>query len=245
MSAVMHPQQDFSVYFTGRPVSPLQDKALFKSVEELRYQVYCEECGFLPAEDYPEGRETDEHDANSAHFVALNQVDQLVGYVRLVFPDALQVFPFQTHCVSVLDNVILPPAAQSAEISRLMVHRTYRRRDGERPPAGIVPPDHQSRPEPAHIQEKRNPSPQILLTMYREMYVYSVKNDIRYWYAAMERSLARILTRMNFGFQQIGPFTDYYGPVAPYVADLRILEYQVSQRDSKLYAWMREPLLKS
>lgn len=245
MNIVMHPQQAFSVQFTGRAVSPEQDKALFRSIEELRYQVYCEECGFLSANDYPDRRETDEYDAGSAHFAAMNKADQLVGYVRLVFPDALQAFPFQSHCVSVLDNVILPPAEQSAEISRLMVHKTYRRRDGERPPAGMVPPDHQPRPEPAHIQEKRTPSPQILLSLYREMYHYSVKNNIRYWYAAMERSLARLLTRMNFGFQQIGPFTDYYGPVAPYVADLRILEYQVSQRDPALFAWMRAPIIES
>ncbi|WP_367065155.1 PEP-CTERM/exosortase system-associated acyltransferase [Oryzisolibacter sp. LB2S] len=242
MSAVLQPQQGFSVHFTGQAVSPQQDKALFRSIEQLRYQVYCEECEFLPASDYPEQRETDEYDANSAHFAALNQTDQLVGYVRLVFPDALQAFPFQTHCVSVLDNIILPPAAQSAEISRLMVHNTYRRRQGEKPPAGMLSPDYQPRPEPPEVQEKRNPSPQILLTLYREMYHYSVKNNIRYWYAAMERSLARILTRMNFGFQQIGPFTDYYGPVAPYVADLRVLEYQLSQRDPALYAWMRQPL---
>lgn len=62
---------------------------------------------WLPApEDYPSKRETDEHDASSAHFAALNLSNELVGYVRLVFPDALENFPFQTHCVSILDNVI-------------------------------------------------------------------------------------------------------------------------------------------
>ena len=240
MNAVLQPQQEFSVQFMGQAVHPLRDKALFSAIEELRYQVYCEECGFLAPEDYPNKRETDEYDDNSAHFATLNQREQLVGYVRLVFPDALKNFPFQTHCVSILDNVILPPPAQSAEISRLMVHQTYRRRHGERPPAGF--PSVEPEPEPERANNQRNPSPQIMLTMYREMYVYSVNNDIRYWYAAMERSLARILTRMNFGFQQIGPFTDYYGPVAPYVADLRVLEYQLGQRDPALLAWMRAPL---
>jgi N-acyl amino acid synthase of PEP-CTERM/exosortase system len=99
--------------------------------------------------------------------------------------------------------------------------------------------------EAPRANDQRNPSPQIMLALYREMYVYSVNNNIRYWYAAMERSLARILARMNFGFQQIGPFTDYYGPVAPYVADLRVLEYQVGQRDPALLAWMRAPLAQS
>ncbi len=238
MNAVLQPQQEFSVQFSGQAVQPERDKALFSTIEELRYQVYCEECGFLAPKDYPEKRETDEHDASSAHFAALNHSEQLVGYVRLVLPDALQGFPFQTHCVSILDSVILPPPAQSAEISRLMVHKNYRRRHGEKPPAGFS----SAEPEAPRANDQRNPSPQIMLTLYREMYVYSVNNDIRYWYAAMERSLARILTRMNFGFQQIGPFTDYYGPVAPYVADLRVLEYQLGQRDPALLAWMRAPL---
>jgi N-acyl amino acid synthase of PEP-CTERM/exosortase system len=74
------------------------------------------------------------------------------------------------------------------------------------------------------------------------MYAYSLKNEIRYWYAAMERSLARILSRMHFGFQQIGPATDYYGPVAPYVADLRVLEHQLGARNPLLLNWMQKAI---
>lgn len=234
MNAVLNPPQEFS-QFWGREVVPHHDGPLYRSVEELRYQVYCEECGFLRPEEYPGGRESDEHDINSAHFAALSQSDELAGYVRLVLPDAIQTFPFQTHCVALLDDVVLPPASLSAEISRLMVRKDYRRRHGEQPPSGVS----NDKFEAAHVPEMRNPSPQILLSLYREMYAYSLQNDIRYWYAAMERSLARILTRMNFGFLQIGPATDYYGPVAPYVADLRVLERQLAERNPALLAWMR------
>ena len=115
-----------------------------------------------------------------------------------------------------------------------MVRKNYRRRHGEQPPSGAAMDE-----DAAYPHEMRNPSPQILLCLYRAMYLYSLKNGIRYWYAAMERSLARILTRMNFGFQQIGPATDYYGAVAPYVADLRFLEQQLSQKSPDLLHWMR------
>lgn len=84
----------------------------------------------------------------------------------------------------------------------------------------------------------RNNTPQILLSLYRQMYAFSLNNGIRYWYAAMERSLARVLTRMNFGFRQVGPPTDYYGPVAPYLADLRELEARVGKSNPALLAWM-------
>lgn len=42
MPAVLQPQQKFSVNFSGHAVQPSRDKAFFKSIEELRYQVYCE-----------------------------------------------------------------------------------------------------------------------------------------------------------------------------------------------------------
>lgn len=228
-------QIDFATHFRSTEVVPSRDEDLMRAAQALRFQVYCVECGFLEQSDYPMQRESDEHDGNSAHFAAMNLQGEMAGYVRLVLPDAIDTFPFQNHCVSLLDGVILPPANLSAEISRLMVRQDYRRRAGELPPIGF-PAVAQG---PAASNERRDPSPQILLSMYRRMYAYSVKHGVRYWYAAMERSLARALSRMNFGFQQIGPATDYYGPVAPYVADLRVLEAQLSQHNPALLSWMR------
>ena len=59
-----------------------------------------------------------------------------------------------------------------------------------------------------------------MLGMYREMYRYSRKAGIRYWFAAMERALARSMDKIGFHFVPAGPETNYYGPVAPYVIDL-------------------------
>jgi N-acyl amino acid synthase of PEP-CTERM/exosortase system len=234
-------EQDFSTHFHGAEVLPSSQGDLMRSVYALRFQVYCIECGFLDQADFPNGQEVDEHDENSAHFVAVNLEDEVAGYVRLVSPDAIHTFPFQNHCVSLLAGAVLPPASQSAEISRLMVRHDYRRRAGELPPIGGL-----TAKQGADLpNERRAPSPQILLSMYRQMYAHSVQNGIRYWYAAMERSLARALGRLHFGFRQIGPATDYYGPVAPYVADLRVLEMQLSQHNPALLSWMRstpEPL---
>lgn len=234
MNAILPPHKNFSTDFSGYEFSLVNDENLLLAVQELRYQVYCEECRFLDPDDYPGKRESDEHDVNSSHFVALNKKNTVAGYVRLIPPDAIHTFPFQNHCVDLLEGAVLPPANCSAEISRLMVRKDYRRRHGERPPSGAAMEE-----DSTYLHEMRNSSPQILLSLYRAMYIFSLRNGIRYWYAAMERSLARILTRMNFGFQQIGPATDYYGPVAPYVADLRFLEHQLSQKNPDLLRWMR------
>jgi N-acyl amino acid synthase of PEP-CTERM/exosortase system len=207
---------------------------LMQQAFRLRFHVYCIECGFLSAADCPQQLESDAQDAHSAHFCALNQRDELVGYVRLVRPDAAQAFPFQQHCGVLNPGMALVAPAKSAEISRLMVRQDYRRRSGDLL-AGVTAEPVLALP----AQERRDHSAQILLGLYRQMYAFSRRNGIRYWYAAMERALARILTRMQFNFLQIGPQADYYGPVAPYRLDLRELEIRLEERRPQLMAWLR------
>jgi len=205
------------------------------SVFALRFDVYCVECNFLPGEDYPDGLERDEYDAESVHFCEFDANQSPAGYVRLVLPDTVDCFPFQQHCTT-LDPSVLPDPGQSAEISRLMVHSSFRRRRTDGMP-GLLS-DHDPAPLPG---ERRSNSPQVVLGLYRQMYAFSVAHGIRYWYAAMERSLARSLNQMNLRFRRLGPETDYFGPVAPYVADLRELERHLAATHPALFAWMTRP----
>lgn len=190
----------------------------FRSALELRFQVYCLECNFLSPDDYPDGVETDEHDDGAAHFYAFDSQEELVGYVRLVRPDAERMFPIQRNCKLTVASAELPAPNASAEISRLMVRNDYRRRRSDRL-SGVTAEQNAA----AFAGERRHEAPQILLSLYRQMYAYSRTNGIDHLYAAMERPLARSLQRMSFAFRSIGPETDYYGPVAPYLADLREL----------------------
>jgi N-acyl amino acid synthase of PEP-CTERM/exosortase system len=231
----------FAPYFRSRQAHPGPDDALMAQVFGLRFQVYCVECGFLPAASYPSGRETDRFDAQSAHFCAFNGNDELVGYVRLVRAGAAQTLPFLDNCVlQAPPGVALLDFAQtaqtSAEISRLMVRHDYRRRRHDNLAGVTVQPGGAS---PTH--EKRRDTPQILLSLYRQMYAYSHEHGIRHWYAAMEPALGRVLARMDFAFVQIGPLADYYGPVAPYRADVRELEARLGSRNPGLLAWLRAP----
>jgi N-acyl amino acid synthase of PEP-CTERM/exosortase system len=214
----------------------MPDDAPLRDAFDLRYNVYCLECRFLDPRAYPDGLETDGDDPASAHFGAYNQGHELVGYVRLVPPDAQGRLPWELHCKSLRDGARLPPRAQSAEISRLMVREDYRRRRGDTL-AGVPGGD----PETAERVERRAATPQILLTLYRQMYRYSVAKDIRHWYAAMERPLARSLKQLDFAFTQIGEEADYFGPVAPYLADLRELEAHLALSQPDLLAWMQSP----
>lgn len=208
---------------------------VLQSALKLRFQVYCIECNFLSPQDYPSGMESDEHDATATHFYAFDADDDLVGYVRLIRPDAQGNFPLHRHC-DVSHVAQLPDPAGAVEISRLMVRADYRRRRGDRL-SGVTAEQNRA----AFAGERRSEAPQILLSLYRQMFAYCQEKGIRHWYAAMERPLARSLLRYKFAFRPIGPESDYYGPVAPYLADLRELEAQVSAHHPALMQWMRRP----
>lgn len=195
--------------FVACRVIPAHNPFLMRQVHELRFQVYCLEQGFLDAIDYPGGCEFDEHDRTAMHFASCDVDGEVAGYVRLVAANSTGEFPFQAHCPTLHDGVQLPPSHQSLEISRLMVSAQYRRQ-----------PDR---------------SPEILCGLFRQMYVASVQKGVHYWYAAMERSLVRVLQRMlGISFQQIGPVTDYYGPVAPYMIDVREVALRLRSQRSQL-----------
>ena len=206
----------------------------------LRYDVYCLECKFLDANDYPDGIETDEYDGRSVHFTAHSLVGELVGSLRLVHAAASESFPFELHCEAPFEGAVLPPRDQCGEVSRLVVRRTYRRRVGDSLagiPQAFLSDDSPGLPTWRLPGERRSNSPELLLGLYRQMYQYSLECGIRYWYAAMERSLARALSRLQFVFVPIGKEVDYYGPVTPYLADLRELESRLNERAPDLLAW--------
>ncbi len=217
-----------------RPRARSSQTPALRRAFKLRYEVYCLEHNFLSVDDYPDGVESDEYDDEAAHFYAFDEQEELVGYVRLVRPGADQLFPMQRHCSISSDAATLPAHGEAAEVSRLMVRSDYRRRRGDR--LSVVTPEQSSA---VFKDDRRHAAPQILLSLYRQMYAYSLKVGIRHWYAAMERPLARSLLRRNFAFLPIGPQTDYYGPVAPYLADLRELESQAAERKPELLAWIR------
>lgn len=220
---------------------------LFKDILRLRYEVYCLECHFLEAREYEEGLESDDYDVRSFHVGAQQNSDgMLVGTVRLVQAEETEIFPFEEHC-KVFEDFSFPLRAECAEVSRLVVRKTFRRRPGdtlqgisrefqEKGSLEGISPETEQRPGP----HRRSNSPQILLGMYREMYRYSRKTGIRYWFAAMEKSLARSLDRMGFHFVPAGPETDYYGPVTPYIVDIWEASDRLHRSNQFLAHWFND-----
>jgi N-acyl amino acid synthase of PEP-CTERM/exosortase system len=210
---------------------------------KLRYDVYCVECAFLPHDDSFEGLEFDDFDDCSTHFAAYTMEESLTGTVRLVQPHGRRPFPFELHC-NTFPNFVMPERAECGEVSRLAVKRAHRRRraDSVLGIPGFLAGHHadtacQFSPE---VERRDRRSPMLLLGMYREMFRHSRVRGVRYWFAAMERSLAHSLAKIGFHFEPIGPVADYYGSVTPYVTDLDVLIERLEQNNPALGAWFSE-----
>lgn len=219
---------------------------LFQEIAKFRYDVYCAERGYLNESDYEDGQETDHYDERSVHIVAKTLDGVGIGTARLVLGSKTVKFPFEQHCL-VDPHFELPPHQQSAEVSRLIVKKNLRRIRGKPTPGtskearkkvGTISIDEQAKKTAEEAQ--RIGSEPITLELLRAMYRYSIRNDIRYWYAAMEKGLFRLLGRMGLHLVPIGPEGDYYGPVTSYVGDLRKLEETLRQSNEPTLGWFQD-----
>lgn len=231
-------------YFKFRVVDhKIPDAQLLEEIFKLRYEVYCLERHFLPEEEFRDGLEHDNYDHCSTHVAAFTNEGQVIGTVRLVQPSISQPYPFETHC-SLFEHFEMPKRELAGEVSRLVVRKTYRRRRGDSMEG--VSAEFIEKGEVTSIKPRRggrgrdSNSPLLLLGMYREIYRYSRRNGIRYLYAAMERSLAKCLNKMGFSFVPIGPQTDYYGPVTPFILDLDELDKRLNAENKFLAAWFTD-----
>lgn len=161
---------------------------------QLRYRVYCVERGFLNPDDYPDQRERDEFDRHSLHLGVVDGEGSLLATARLVKVN-MAGLPLFRHCqIYARESELYHDTTRVAEISRLCVSRELRKR---------------------HIG-----SASVAVNLYRAIYQASKRNGFTHWLVATEPSLQRLLASLQVPFREVGPRTDYYGPVAPYLVDL-------------------------
>lgn len=217
----MHKEFIGNTEFTFRMVPPGES---LEPIYRLRYQVYCQECNFLKAEDYPDGIESDKYDQHSLHFVAETDFGP-VGYARLVMNSALR-YPLEEHYKKgdLKINLAEMDRKKLCEISRLIISKKMRRRVND----GLYySPDLQIRlPETNTVTDDssgRRMRPMVF-GLYREMYQESKRRNFTTWISVMERTLCLLLRMHNIIFREIGEEFDYYGAVKPYIASLSEIE---------------------
>jgi len=191
--------------------------ALLRESFALRYQVYCVENAFENAAEFPDQLETDAFDRRAVHgVVRYRPTDFVVATVRLVLPDpenASVPFPIERNCAASFAasglSAGMLPRRSLAEISRFAVSKELKRRAGEAETISGVGPDPDAYIGP--INNGKRLIPHVTLGLFAAIVQMSAANNITHWYAVMEPSLLRLLTRFGIEFTPIGEPVDYHG----------------------------------
>ena len=197
------------------------NETLRKQVFRVRHEVYCRDLGFEPLRD--DELETDAFDEHSVHCLlrSAGDADDLVGCVRLILsnpdrPDTL--LPFEQACLQSLDAHRIDsrrlPRHTIAEVSRLAVHKNYRRRRGEQDkPASIEDSDFGT------SQSARFPF--IPVGLYLGAMAESIRHGLEQVFVLTEPRLASHLARLGFALAEIGPGVEHHGMRVPSVINVK------------------------
>ncbi len=240
----------------------VSDEKELKEVYKLRYKVYCEEWGFEKPEKYSDRQETDEFDKHAVHFSAIDDSGKVVGTVRLILfsPEG---FPLEKHCdIDSSDGGVR--GDDTAEISRLIISRDYRKRIEDK---YIYGPDEErriidgydrsynrrsddrygyGRPSNGRLRnemevEKRNRH-ELVTSLYKAVYHESKRRRLTHWYAVMTKGLVTLLNRYGIRFQAIAEPVDYHGIRTPYLGEIQKIEQEVSDEKPEIYKEFTEGL---
>jgi N-acyl amino acid synthase of PEP-CTERM/exosortase system len=197
-------------------VTPGHSPELRDAAYRIRHSVYCEDLGYEPCR--ADGRETDQHDADSLHLLVRHRVsDTFVGCVRLIRAsrrNAAQPLPFERICEG-LSAVPQAPERRVhiAEVSRLAIVRTFRRRRGEATrPAPVSDHDFSGGPMVRF--------PHILVGLYLAVVAAATLHDIHTLFVLTEPRLAEHLHKLGLRILQIGPPVEHRGKRLPSLIDV-------------------------
>jgi N-acyl amino acid synthase of PEP-CTERM/exosortase system len=208
----------FRKYFE---IHPATNDSLRDDVYRVRHEVYCEELGFEPVRS--DRRETDEYDAHSLHCLLSTSTEpkKPVGCTRVVLarandPDYL--LPFERTCAATLDRSIVDPARlprdRIAEVSRLAVVSTYRRRRGEKlADAPIHDEDFGSTVHPRF--------PYIPIGLYLGAIALAARSGIETLFVLTEPRLASHFAKLGVDVRQIGGAVEHRGTRIPSMMDVQ------------------------
>lgn len=203
---------------------------LLEKSYRLRYQVYCLERHFLPAENYPDGLECDEFDRDSVHVGVVDAEGELAGTARVVRPGS-HGLPLFSHC-TIFPHVstLSEPGNMVVEVSRVSISRHYSRRRDDPPfNAGVGAID-ESAAAAARWRQRRQHRAEPFITLLRAVISGAKRIGATHLIGATDAALHRWLVHYGFPYRQAGPEVDYYGLIAPYIMSLAELDQVILGR---------------
>jgi N-acyl amino acid synthase of PEP-CTERM/exosortase system len=201
-----------------RPIDLLKDSLtvvqahsaeLLDEVFRLRFQVYCLERGFENATEYPDGRERDDDDRRSAHFLVLYRPtrtaeEMAVGTVRLILPRAGADLPVFKMLAEQERRKVGLPLGSTAEVSRFAVPRAFRRRLEE---------DFGNSLDNASAASNATRRVLNLLNFWliRAVVMMTASEGVTHIVAMMEPALLRLLRPLGIEFHPMGRIVEHHG----------------------------------
>jgi N-acyl amino acid synthase of PEP-CTERM/exosortase system len=201
---------------------------------EFRYEIFCKELQRIASSSCPVssgGRpmETDQYDPHSRHFMAYHKATgSSAASARVILPNpsGLNVTPRY-----IIERPLPYPDAtndNTGEISRMAIAAQFRRRqeDRDKPFQGDPEPEMSCQPE---INRRRQP--ELVLGIYREIYLLCQQENIRYCMAAMDNRFSRLLNTLGFPCVPVGPVNENVQPPRRvYLISALEMERSLSQR---------------
>lgn len=241
-------------------VSEVNSEEELRKIYRLRYKVFCLEWGFEKFENYPDEMVTDIYDTNSVHFAVKDSERQkIIGAIMLIL-NSNEGFPTEKYCELDIDNKDIPRDGL-AEISRLVIHRDFRRRaedkyiygpDEDRRIIGSFSDTLNNRAQKPYFRraEDRGRSPnrrapefptdqrrrhEVLVSLYKELYRESKLRNITHWYAVMTKGVVNLLDRLGLKFIEIGDPVDFNGIRTPYLGVIEKIEQELESSNPALF----------
>jgi N-acyl amino acid synthase of PEP-CTERM/exosortase system len=217
----------FEVFHRHFSVIPANSPDLQDQAHAIRYQVYCVENAFEDPQQHPSGRERDHYDDRAIQSLVLHpESKHYIGAVRLIMadPDNHEApFPVEVRCQqSFVDPEALNflPRHSVAEISRFAVSKGFKRSILEygairETDNSIVADAKGEGAFPALMGQQLLPL--ATLGLFAGIVRMSAENGITHWFAAMQPTLLRLLSRFGIYFQVLGPVVDYHGQRQPVI----------------------------
>lgn len=242
-------------------VKIVSDEKELEKIFKLRYKVYCQEWGFDSHVDHNSRMITDKYDEHALHFVACDDAQKIIGAIMLIL-NASAGYPIENCCELNIDCNELP-REHVAEISRLVIHRDYRRRaedkyiyghDEDRRSIGSFhfPQSYagysthyrraddkfrmrQNSRRSTESYSDRRRRHEVLISLYKAVYQESKRRDISHWYTFLTQGILNLLVRFGFEFREIGDPVDYHGIRTPYLAEIAKMEQEMLNKAPELY----------
>ena len=211
----------YAPHFLGGPIDDVP--RLLEQSYRLRYEVYCLERNFLPAEHYPAGLEIDLFDRHSLHVGAMDASGELAGTSRAVRVSEMGL-PLFDHCTAFAHETEFHTAnPRLVEVGRLVVGRSYRRHRHQGV-GGVEQVSKSGRSREDYSGEQRRVGEDPFMTVLEALYQETKRIGATHWLTAMEVSLRDQLAQQGFPFRAFGPESEYYGLVVPYQMSMKELD---------------------